>query len=54
MAAKKFHPLEFVGGVGATFLLSLVVSPTPVVLGIIAFITGMAVTRMILARRRGL
>lgn len=46
----RFHWSEIVGGVAGVVLVAAIVQPTPVVLGIVAFVVGQVVVRGI--RRR--
>ena len=50
----RFHWSEIVGGVIGIAVVSAIVQPTPVVLGIVGFIAGQVVVRTIRNSRRGL
>lgn len=52
MRIGPFHIAEILGGVAAVAIVSIVVSPTPVVLGLGAFIVGQVVVRAIRKTRR--
>jgi hypothetical protein len=45
MAVKRFHWSEIVGGVVGVLIVSVLKQPTPVLLGVIGFISGQVVVR---------
>lgn len=47
-----FHISEYVGGGLAVLIVAAIVRPTPVILGICAFIFGQVIVRMIRNQRR--
>ena len=47
-----FHVSEILGGVVAVLVVSVIVTPTPVVLGIFAFLIGQVVVRAFRKSRR--
>jgi len=48
----RFHWSEIVGGVVGVAIVSALVKPTPVLLGIVGFVAGQVVTRGIRNSRR--
>ena len=49
----RFHWSEIVGGVVGVAVIASVVQPTPVILGLVAFVIGQVVVRTIRNSRRG-
>lgn len=47
-----FHITEYLGGGLAVLIVAVVVRPTPVILGVFAFVLGQVVVRMIRNQRR--
>jgi hypothetical protein len=48
----RFHWSELVGGVAGVAVVSAIVQPTPVVLGIVGFVVGQVVVRGVRNSRR--
>lgn len=53
MRIGPFHITEILGGVAGAAVVGVLVRPTPVILGVIAFVVGQAVVRT-MRNRRGL
>lgn len=51
MRIGPFHITEILGGVVAVAVVSAVVSPTPVLLGLVAFVAGQVIVRAIRRNR---
>jgi hypothetical protein len=49
----RFHWSEILGGVVGVVVIASVVQPTPVILGLVAFVIGQVVVRTIRNSRRG-
>lgn len=47
-----FHVTEYLGGGLAVLLVAVIVRPTPVILGVVAFLFGQVVVRTIRNQRR--